>query len=55
MAASREAAASRPSIGGGVEAEHWVEGEEGGVEGGVGVSVGVEANKRRRRRRRGWD
>jgi hypothetical protein len=31
--ASREAAASRPSTGGGVEAEHWVEGGDGlGVE-----------------------
>jgi hypothetical protein len=37
--ASREAAASRPSTGGGVEAEHWVEGEEGGVEGGDGLGV----------------
>jgi hypothetical protein len=50
---------SRPSTGGGieggggVEAEHWVEGEEGGVEGGDGV--GVEAGKRWRRRRRGRD
>jgi hypothetical protein len=55
--------ASRPSTGGGVEggggveAEHWVEGDEGGVEGGdgVGVDVDVEAGKRWRRRRRGWD
>jgi hypothetical protein len=44
MVVSREAAASRPSTGSGVEggngveAEHWVEGEEGGV----------EASKRRR-------
>jgi hypothetical protein len=37
--ASREAAASRPSTGGGIEAEHWVEGEEGGVEGGDGLGV----------------
>jgi hypothetical protein len=56
---SREAAASRLSTGGGdeggggIEAGHWVEGEEGGVEGGDGVSV--EAGKRRRWRRRGWD
>jgi hypothetical protein len=37
--------------GGGVEADHWVEGEGGGVEGGDGD--GVEASKRRCRRRRG--
>jgi hypothetical protein len=30
---------SRPSTGGGVEAEHRVEGEEGGVEGSDGVGV----------------
>jgi hypothetical protein len=58
---SREAAASRPTTGGGVEggsgveAEHWVEGEEGGVEGGDGIGVGVEAGKQWRRRRRGRD
>jgi hypothetical protein len=63
MVASREAVASRPSTdgdvegGSGVEAEHWVEGEEGGVEGGDDIDVGisVEASKRRRRRRRGPD
>jgi hypothetical protein len=50
---------SRPSTGGGieggggVEAEHWVEGEEGGVEG--GVNVGIEAGKRWHHRHRGWD
>jgi hypothetical protein len=50
-------ATSRPSTndsikgGGSVKAEQWVEGEEGGVEGGDGV--GVEAGKRRRWRRRG--
>jgi hypothetical protein len=59
MTASREATTSRPSTGGGikgdsgVEAEHWVEGEEGGVEGGDGG--GVEAGKRWRRQRRGRD
>jgi hypothetical protein len=48
-------AASRPSTnggikgGGGVEAEHQVEGEEGGVE----VSDGVEVGKRWHRRHRG--
>jgi hypothetical protein len=54
---------SRPSTnggvkgGGGVEAEHWVKGEEGGVEGGddVDVGVGIEAANRRRHRRRGWN
>jgi hypothetical protein len=63
MAASREAVASRPSTGGGIEggssieAEHMVLGEEGGVEGGDDVGVGndVEAGKRQRRRRRGQD
>jgi hypothetical protein len=60
MTASREAAASRPSTGGGVdgggdvEAEHWVEGVEGGVEGGDGVSVSVEAGKQRHHRRGEW-
>jgi hypothetical protein len=50
-------AVSRPSIdddvegGGGVKAEHWVEGEDGGVEGGDSVGIGVEAGKRRRQRR----
>jgi hypothetical protein len=34
--------------GGGVEAEDWVKGEEGGAE---GVDVGVEAGKGRRRRK----
>jgi hypothetical protein len=33
-------AASRPTTGGDIEAEHWVEGEEGGVEGGDGVEAG---------------
>jgi hypothetical protein len=63
MVASREAVASRPStdggieVGSGVEAEHWVKGEEGSVEGGDGIDVGVsvEAIKRRRHRRRGSD
>jgi hypothetical protein len=49
--ASREAAVLRPSTDSGVEAEHWVEGEEGCVEGGDGVGVSVEAGKRRRQRR----
>jgi hypothetical protein len=56
-------AASRLSTGGGIEgggnieAEQWVKGEEGGVEGGdgIGVSVGVEAGERRCRRCRGQD
>jgi hypothetical protein len=58
---SREAAASRLSTDGGVEgcggieAEHWVEGAEGGVEGGDGIGVGVEASKRWHHRCRGWD
>jgi hypothetical protein len=34
--------------GGSVEAEHWVEGDDG-------VGVGIEAGKRRRRRCRAWD
>jgi hypothetical protein len=58
-AASREAAASRPSTdggvegGGGIEAEHWVEGEEGSVEG--GVDVGMEADKWQCHRHKGKD
>jgi hypothetical protein len=63
MAVSREGVVSRLSTGGGVkggggiEAEHWVQGEEGGVEGGdgVGVDIGVEAGKQRWHRRRGRD
>jgi hypothetical protein len=39
--------------GGSVEAEHWVKGEEGRVEGGDGV--GVEADKRWRHRCKGRD
>jgi hypothetical protein len=51
---------SRPSTNGGVrggsvEAEHCVEGKEGGVEGGDGIGVGVEASKRWWRRHRGQD
>jgi hypothetical protein len=51
-------AVSRLSIGGGgeggggVEAEHWVEGEEGGVEGGDGVDGGVKVGKGQRRKGR---
>jgi hypothetical protein len=55
MTTSREAAASRPSTGGGVEVEHWVEGEDGGVEGGDGVSVRVEVGKWQHHQRRGRD